>query len=117
MTRVLVVEDDLKLLDLYAEALGSAGYQVLRARDGVEAMRQMEFGPVVILLDLEMPLANGYEFLEQLRASRDHASIPVIVVSGTATGEWALRVGATEFLAKPVDVAQLRDRVRRYAAP
>ncbi len=117
MARVLVVEDDPKLLELYVEVLSGAGYQVLEARDGVEAMQRMEFGPAIVVLDLEMPQANGYEFLEQLRASRDHASVPVIVISGIATGEWALRVGANEFLAKPFEITKLRELVRSYAAP
>jgi len=115
VTRVLVVDDDPQLLQLYATALSRAGYEPITAQDGVDAMRGMESRPSIVLLDLEMPNANGYEFLEHLRGSPEHASIPVIVISGNATGEWALRVGATEFVAKPFKMTEVLDRIRKYA--
>jgi CheY-like chemotaxis protein len=117
VTRVLVVDDDPQLLQLYVTSLTRAGYEPITAQDGAEAMQRMGSRPAVVLLDLEMPNANGYEFLEQIRGSPEHASIPVIVISGTATGEWALRVGATEFMAKPFKVTEVLDRIRRYAPP
>jgi CheY-like chemotaxis protein len=114
---VLVVDDDPQLLQLYVTALSRAGYESIQAQDGAEAMQRMELRPAVVLLDLEMPNANGYEFLERLRGSPEHASIPVIVISGNATGEWALRVGAADFMAKPFKVTDVLDGIRKYAPP
>jgi DNA-binding response OmpR family regulator len=112
LARILVVDDDPQLLELYARVLRDDGHEVIAARDGLEAQRRMDTRPDLIVLDLEMP-ANGYEVLAQVRSSAEHATIPVIVSSGIATGEWALRAGATEFLAKPFKVAELKAAVRR----
>lgn len=57
--------------------------------------------PELIVVDLMMPNLNGYEFVKRLRVIDGHARTPVIAASGLSSGEWALRLGADRFLAKP----------------
>jgi DNA-binding response OmpR family regulator len=116
MPRILIVEDEPDLRWMYAVALRDAGYDVVEAQDGVEGLGQLSVDPELVLLDLMMPGANGYEFLQQLRASRQHGSVPVIVVSGTATGRLSLRRGADRYLAKPFSIEALTTLVREVTA-
>ena len=111
MARVLVVEDDAGLRELWVVVLREAGHEVVEARDGAQAFDRMKTEPSAVILDLAMPVVDGYEFLRQLRASSRYASVPVIVVSGTATGKWSLRVGADRYLAKPFEVDALTSLV------
>lgn len=97
----MVIDDDPKTLELYRDVLGDAGHEVLVAEDGTQGLARSERGPALIVVDLMLPTLNGYEFVRRLRATEGHASTPVVVVSGVATGEWALRVGADRFLRKP----------------
>jgi CheY-like chemotaxis protein len=111
MARVLVVEDDADLRELFAIVLRDAGHEVVEARDGAQGFDRMKTGPSAVVLDLMMPVVDGYEFLKQLRSSSRYASVPVIVVSGTPTGNWSLRVGADRYLAKPFEVDALTSLV------
>jgi CheY-like chemotaxis protein len=63
---------------------------------------------------LRLPVMDGYEVLRQVRQSQSHASLPVIVVSGSATGRWSLKVGANAYLTKPFDLHELTSTVRRF---
>jgi CheY-like chemotaxis protein len=112
MPRVLVVEDEPDLRALFAAALRDAGYEVVEARDGVDGLAQLSADPELVVLDLMLPGANGYEFLEQLRGSGEHRTVPVIAVSGTATGRWSLTHGADRYLAKPFSVDALTELAR-----
>lgn len=107
----MVVDDDPKTLELYHEVLGDAGHDVVTAEDGIQGLARADSNPALIVVDLMLPNMNGYEFVERLRATDGRASTPVIVVSGVATGEWALRVGADRFLRKPFRPSELRTLV------
>lgn len=111
MARVLVVEDDADLRELWVVVLRAAGHEVVEARDGAQAYDRMKRKPSAVVLDLAMPVVDGYEFLRQLRSSSRYASVPVIVVSGTATGKWSLRLGADRYLAKPFEIDALTSLV------
>lgn len=97
MARILVVDDDPKTLELYRDVLGDAGHEVVTAEDGIQRLARADSNPSLIVVDLMLPKMNGYEFVERLRATDGHASTPVIVVSGVATGEWSLHVGRKPF--------------------
>jgi DNA-binding response OmpR family regulator len=101
VARILVVDDEPMMLDLYREILGQAGHDVGIAENGTQALARTEDEPDLIVVDLMMPNLNGYEFVKRLRAIEGHAATPVVAVSGLSTGKWALRVGADRFLAKP----------------
>jgi CheY-like chemotaxis protein len=106
--RVLIVEDDDDVREGYAAFLEGAGYDVVEACDGVEALRELRVLPehfCLILLDLFMPNRNGWAFRdEQLRDPR-LASIPVVVISADSqAGQKAAQLGAIAHMQKPVDL-------------
>jgi CheY-like chemotaxis protein len=112
---VLLVEDDVAISEAFAQILEDEGYNVARALNGQIALDYLRAGglrPQVILLDLMMPVLNGYEFrAEQLR-DPGIADIPVIVVSadrGAKLAAGTLRV--QHVLVKPVDIGRLLDTV------
>jgi CheY-like chemotaxis protein len=113
---VLVVEDDRDVLEALAETLEETDYQVLRARNGLEALGQLEAHPCdLILLDLMMPVMNGWDFRHKQRGTPSIAGIPVLLMSAgahlsTASGE----LDAVGYVTKPVDVSDLLDTVRRF---
>ena len=104
MARILVVDDDPMMLELYREILAGAGHEVSIAENGTQALTRTDDQrdqPDLIVVDLMMPNLNGYEFVKRLRLVERHAKTPVIAASNLSTGEWALRAGADRFIAKP----------------
>lgn len=116
--RVLIVEDEDDSAELVGEVLSIAGYQTERVTDGRAAIERLMQDPLpsLILLDLHMPVMNGWEFRLRQQASPRCADVPVIVVSGDSTQDpSALKVDY--FLRKPFTVEMLEDTVRNaYAA-
>lgn len=107
---MLVVEDVADLRDFYAILLREEGYEVACASDGSDALRWLSWRPDVILLDLMMPVMNGYEFYAKMRdLPGEHP--PVIVVSAVAPMRSALP-GIHAALPKPFDFTQLLHRVQ-----
>lgn len=112
--RVLAVEDDSDLREFYGTILRGEGHQVRLARNGLEAMYQLDWAPDLILLDLMMPVMDGYEFLRRLRASAQGANVPVLVLSAALPpGRVTLR-GAQAVLPKPFDFDRLLRTVEMY---
>ena len=107
--RVLIVEDVADLRDFYAILLREEGYEVACACDGKDALRWMSWEPDVVLLDLMMPVMDGYEFYARMRDLPGQHP-PVIVVSAVAPRRSALP-GVHAMLPKPFDFAQLLHRV------
>ena len=96
---MLVVDDDDGIRDAVADALEVEGYVVVRARDGEEALSQVRAGPPrVIVLDLMMPIMDGWTFVERCRADSLCTDIPIVVVSASHN----LRVAASSLTAKGV---------------
>lgn len=111
--RVLIVEDVAELRDFYAILLREEGYEVACACDGSDALRWLSWRPDVILLDLMMPVMDGYEFYARLRKlPGEHP--PVIVVSAIAPVRDQLP-GIHATLPKPFDFTQLLHRVEAAA--
>jgi len=99
---VLVVDDEREIRETLGEVLEDAGYAVVSAAHGVEALRLLARipPPSAILLDLFMPEMNGWRFAEQLRGQASLAHVPVIVV--TAAGPyWGAPVSSERVLRKP----------------
>lgn len=105
---VLIVDDDPDMLELQEEALESRGYRVATARDGEEALRRVaEQEPHVVLLDMRMPVMDGWTFARAFR-ERYGRRIPIVVV--TAAEDSRLRadeIGADADLGKPFELEQL----------
>jgi len=107
---VLIVDDDLDIREALAETLKDRGFDVITAANGLEALkliRRMTTHPSVILLDLMMPVMDGYGFLEECRKDPALASIPLaIVTAGHGVDRSRLGKGAP-IVPKPFDVSQL----------
>jgi CheY-like chemotaxis protein len=118
MTMLLLVEDDDDVREALADVLREAGYDVAWAADGAEAIRALRSGlrPDAILLDLMMPVMDGFQFRAEQRSDPALARIPVILISADRALERdakALEVAAQ--LAKPAAVADLLATIARVA--
>lgn len=115
---ILVAEDDAVTREGLSAILQRAGYVVAGAANGQEALDylQAQPAPSLILLDMLMPVLDGWLFLRALRQLPGCAALPVVVVTGmtVASSEWTKALGAVALVKKPVDVALLLDTVRQY---
>ena len=114
--RVLIVEDDSGVRELLAEALRLTGYVVRTAPDGLAALRQVDaFDPEVIVLDLGLPIASGFEVLHELRLTPRTLGTPVIAMSGLDSGVKLARENPEFFetLPKPLEPETLIGAVNR----
>ena len=114
--RVLVVEDNEVAREGLAVVLGRAGYEVALAAGGQEALDLLRAGPAVdlILLDMLMPVLDGWRFLERLKREGPGPLPPLVITTGTnLTLEWARDHGCQGFLKKPIDSEPLLAEVRR----
>jgi CheY-like chemotaxis protein len=111
---VLLVEDDEEVRDAMREVLEDEGYPTLSAKNGEQALEVLAKGPRprLILLDLMMPVMNGWELLKVLRDSAALARIPVVVLS-SASGSADL--GGVPAVKKPISVQTLLRLVDEYA--
>ena len=113
--RILVVDDHKNTRMLVNELLSGAGYQVLEAKDGKEAMGLVEIGPIdLVLTDLKMPEMDGIQLTRAIRRIRP--DLPIIVYSAYRfidTAPAALKAGANEYLAKPFLRAKIEQTVER----
>jgi signal transduction histidine kinase/DNA-binding NarL/FixJ family response regulator/putative methionine-R-sulfoxide reductase with GAF domain len=117
--RVLLVEDDALVRIPMAAALESAGFTVLQAATGADALAAMgEGAPDLLILDILLPDLDGREILRRVREAEDVRTLPVLVVTGleSVNAEQALALGADEFLTKPVSPRVLVDTVVRLLA-
>ncbi len=113
--KILLAEDEKQIGDMVTFKLTNSGHQVLRARDGEEALALAAAErPELILLDVMMPVLNGFEVLRRLKADPALASIPVIML--TAKGRErdvlaGLSAGAVDYVVKPFSLKELAARI------
>ncbi|MBI1761787.1 MAG: Hpt domain-containing protein [Acidobacteria bacterium] len=118
---VMVVDDSLSVRRVLTNRLTSAGWNALQAKDGLDALeqlQQMTIPPDLLLVDIEMPRMDGYEFINTLRKQLEYADLPVIVLTsraGQKHRDRAFEVGATEYLVKPYQDDVLLSLIRRLA--
>jgi CheY-like chemotaxis protein len=113
---VLVVEDEPDIRDLMVAILESEGYTVRAAADGAEALAQLQLGkpPCVILLDLMMPVMDGWTFCREKQKFPELAGIPVVVVSAVSKQDPRNPcAGAVEHIPKPIEIGVLLAAVGR----
>jgi two-component system cell cycle response regulator DivK len=114
--QVLLVEDDESARDMFAAALRLRGYHVRTAADGLAALRLLdEFDPDVVVVDLSLPIASGFEVLHEIRAAMGTRNIPVIAISGHERGVLLAKENPEFFAAlqKPFDPEALLRTVAR----
>ena len=112
---VLVVEDDLDLLGLMEMLLADAGYPVRTAGDGQRALERVAEGmPGLILLDMRMPVMNGWEFAREFR-NRYGRACPIVVVTAAENAQLrAMEIEAEGWLAKPFELDDVLRMVARF---
>jgi CheY-like chemotaxis protein len=118
MSRILIVEDDDEIREAMVLVLEQQGYAVNEARNGREALELLQVGeiPRLILLDLMMPVMDGWQFRHAQLEDPQLARIPVVVLSATANlRSSGLDLRAAECLSKPVDLTNLLAAVSRYS--
>jgi CheY-like chemotaxis protein len=119
MVTVLVAEDDSPTRAMIADVLRDAGYGVVEASDGREALDRLpERRPDLIILDLMMPGMSGWLFLERARAYLEQARIPVAVVSAIkGFGDYPATLGAAAWFNKPLDLTHFLAEVESLIGP
>lgn len=116
--RVLIVEDNADLRRLYAIGLNQKGYEVKLAANGAEAVERVETDrPDLIILDLCMPIMDGWEVIEKVNPPEIEPSIPVIIVSGhAAPADRPLPSCVQGWLAKPATIDDVAGKIREISA-
>ena len=120
MTTILVVEDNEPSRDALGRRLQRRGYQVETAADGREGVALAHtVRPDIILMDLGLPVIDGWEATRQLKGHAQTRHIPIIVLSAHATThdrELALAAGGNDFETKPIRFQQLMSKIERLVA-
>lgn len=110
-----MVDDDRDLLPLIALVLEGEGYTVQTATDGREALEIIERGmPDLILLDMKMPVMNGWEFARQFRAKYDYQTPIVVLTASQDARKRAEEIDAVGWIGKPFDLDNLISVVNRH---
>ena len=121
MPKILVVDDDEMNRDMLSRRLLRKGYEVVLAVNGAEAIeRAVSDRPELILMDLSMPVLDGYEATRRLKAEADTAGIPIIGLSAHAMvgdREKALAAGCDDYDTKPVELPRLLGKVETFLLP
>jgi len=115
--RVMVVDDYPDAREMYSEYLEYCGFDVVQAANGMEALqRAVEASPDIILMDLSLPVMDGWEATRRLKADKRTANIPVVALTGHALAgisEGAKKAGCDAFVTKPCLPEDLVKEIRR----
>jgi CheY-like chemotaxis protein len=111
--KILIVEDIYFNLVLVESIVNDLGHSLLKATNGAEALKIMaNEKPQLIILDLMMPVMNGYEFLEEKKKLRDKTPVLILTAKSDAKSiEDAMSLGANDFLLKPINSNDLRKKI------
>lgn len=116
--KVLIVDDEPLNVDYLEQELEDGNYQLITALNGREALDKIQAEqPDLILLDLVMPVLDGFAVLPQIKADNDLRSIPVIIVSAANDSRSivkGIKQGSDDYLTKPVDADLLLQKVKEY---
>ena len=117
---VMVVDDSLTVRKITTRLLARAGYQVVTAKDGVDALEQLgEINPAVMLLDVEMPRMDGFELTKQLRREAKTQNLPIIMITSRTADkhrDYALQLGVNAYLGKPYQEEVLLQQIAGFIA-
>lgn len=116
---VMVVDDSLTVRKITSRLLTRMGYQVVTAKDGVDAIEQLvDLNPAVMLLDVEMPRMDGFELAKRLRQDSKTKNLPIIMITSRTADKhrnYALELGVNEYLGKPYQEEELMGHIHRFA--
>ena len=117
MTKVLVVEDNEMNRDMLSRRLERRGYEVIVSADGEDGVNKAQSElPDLILMDMDLPVLDGWAATRQLKASSDTQSIPVIALTAHAMAgdrEKALDAGCDDYDTKPVEFSRLIEKIEK----
>ena len=120
MTKILVVEDDTSNRHMLSRRLEWEGYQVVTAENGAQAIvRAIEERPDLILMDMGLPVMNGWQATHRIRSTSVTRTIPIIALTAFALSsdrDKCLNVGCDDYETKPVDFARLTTKMRALLA-
>ncbi len=116
-TKVLVIEDEPALRDIYSTKLRMEGFEVLEAVDGIEGLDSaLQHSPAIILLDVVLPIKDGFEVLKDLKMNSKTKEIPVVILSNLGQEyevKRGMALGAVAFLTKAnLTPSQIVEQVR-----
>jgi CheY-like chemotaxis protein len=116
---IMIVEDDRDTREMLERFLELEGFQVRTAANGEEALQSLQAvgNPCVILLDLMMPVMNGWQFREAQVRQPAHENVPVIVVTAAGPQNGIPSIDANAWLSKPVDFEQLLAAIGIFCTP
>jgi two-component system, chemotaxis family, chemotaxis protein CheY len=108
-----VIDDDPSILETVTDILEFEGYRVITARNGAEGLQALQHAlPSVILLDMRMPVLDGWAFARAM--AERNLRVPILVMTAAQdAGRWAQEINASGFLAKPFNLFDLIDAVRQ----
>jgi CheY-like chemotaxis protein len=117
--KVLVVDDNRDAVSIMTSILKIAGYSVISAKDGLEAMHQIQReNPALILLDITMPEMDGFAVCQAVKMNPKVSHIPIFLISAKtdpASRKRGLQVGAHDFITKPIDPTETLRKIREVA--
>ena len=120
MPKILLVEDNEMNRDMLSRRLVRKGYEVVLAVDGGQGLEMAQTqGPDLILMDMSLPVVDGWEATRQLKSAADTRSIPIIALTAHAMAgdeEKALEAGCDDYDTKPVDLARLLGKIEALLA-
>jgi two-component system cell cycle response regulator DivK len=120
MPKILLVEDNEMNRDMLSRRLQKRGYEVVIAEDGEQGVRLAQSeAPALVLMDMSLPVLDGWEATRQLKADPVTRSIPVIALTAHAMAgdrERALEAGADDFDTKPVELTRLLEKIEALLA-
>lgn len=116
--KILIVDDEPFNVDVLQQELEDLNYQILTAANGQDALDKIRSQqPDLILLDLMMPVLDGFAVLSQIKADNDLRDIPVIIVSAADDSKSivkGIKQGADDYITKPIDAEHLKKKVKEH---
>jgi len=117
---IMVVDDSLTVRKITSRILSRAGYQVVTATDGVDALEKLEeFMPDVMILDIEMPRMDGFALVRELRRVPETENLPIIMITSRTADkhrEYAMQLGVNTYLGKPYQEDELLQKIADFVA-
>lgn len=115
MKRILIIDDQPEVIELLKDLLEHNKFEVLTATDGVEGLAKAKtHKPDLIILDITMPVMDGYDFIKELKSDEDFKKIPVIVITGRVQlKEIFDEQGVSDYVMKPFDKKELLGKIKK----
>jgi len=117
---IMVVDDSLTVRKITSRLLEREGFQVVTAKDGVDALEHLvDYKPDVMLLDIEMPRMDGFDLARNIRADARLKDIPIIMITSRMADKhrnYAMEIGVNHYLGKPFQEEQLLELITTYIA-